>query len=168
MSDESDRKQFSVSVSDPVNRVAFDWRTDSRETTVYHLPDPVQVRQAQPPPAQSNPSIQPIRIPQPAQPMEQLEDLGTKTINGLEVSGARSSRTYAAGEIGNDQPITVTHETWISCELPGFVVLQIDDDPRNGVRTTELTDIERGEPDPVLFQVPEGYTVKDHYPDHQN
>jgi hypothetical protein len=27
-----------------------------------------------------------------------------------------------------------------------------------------MTDIEFGEPDPALFQIPEGYTVKDVYP----
>jgi hypothetical protein len=61
----------------------------------------------------------------------------------------------------------VTHETWVSEELM-LAVMQIDDDPRTGVRTMELTDIERGEPDPALFQVPEGYTVKDQYPNQQN
>jgi hypothetical protein len=32
----------------------------------------------------------------------------------------------------------------------------------------ELTDIERGEPDPALFRPPEGYTVKDQYPNQKN
>lgn len=90
-----------------------------------------------------------------------------KQSNGLEARGTRFTTTYPVGRVGNDQPFTVTHETWISTELM-IAVLQIDDDPRTGARTMELTDIERGEPDPALFQPPEGYTVKDKYPDQQN
>jgi len=31
-----------------------------------------------------------------------------------------------------------------------------------------LTDFERGEPDPALFQVPEGYAVKEEFPNQSN
>ena len=49
-----------------------------------------------------------------------------------------------------------------------LAIRQVQDDPRSGLHTMELTDIERAEPDPALFQVPEGYTVKDQYPQQQN
>jgi hypothetical protein len=39
-----------------------------------------------------------------------------------------------------------------------------DDDPRTGTRITEVTNLDRGEPNPALFQVPEGYTMRDRYP----
>jgi hypothetical protein len=154
-------------VSDPVSHVSISWNSNSKDATVFHMPDPVQPRPPSPPAATSTAAVQPARIPLPAHRKGKTEDLGTKTINGIEAHGTRTTETYPAGAFGNDQPITVTHEMWMSRELK-LAVLQIDDDPRTGVRTTELTDIERGEPDPALFQVPEGYTVKDKYPNQQN
>ncbi len=154
-------------VVDPVSRVTISWSSNSKDATVSHQPDPVQARPPLPPATSATAAIQLPRIPRPAHRRGETEDLGTKTINGVDAHGTRTTETYPAGAIGNDQPITVTHEMWMSREL-GLVVLQIDDDPRTGVRTMELTDIERGEPDPALFRPPEGYTVKDQYPNQKN
>jgi len=157
----------SFNVFDPVSRVNINWNSNSKEATVFHMPDPVQARQPLPPAANSTAAVQPVRIPRPARSRREIEDLGTKTINGIETKGSRTTQTFPAGSFGNDQPLTVTHEVWVSPELR-LAVLQIDDDPSTGVRTTELTDIDRGEPDPALFQAPEGYTIKDQYPNQQN
>ena len=156
-----------VNVVDPVNRIAISWSSNSKEATEFHIPEPGQTRPV--PPATA--AVQPGAVPAPTvrfdRPKPQVEDLGTRTIGGLEASGARTTRVIPAGQAGNDQPLTVIHETWMSPELME-VVLQIDDDPRTGVRTTELTDIERGNPDPGLFQVPAGYTVKERPPGQQD
>jgi hypothetical protein len=158
---------FFFNVLDPVKSVTIRWNSNSKEATVFHMADPGQARQAPPPAANSAATVQPVRMPRPAHPGVETEDLGTKTINGIDAHGTRTTETYPAGSVGNDQPITVTLEMWTSREL-GLVVLEIDDDPRTGVKTTELTDIERGEPDPALFQAPEGYAIKDQYPGQQN
>jgi hypothetical protein len=89
-------------------------------------------------------------------------------IAGVEATGIRITRVIPAGKEGNDQPVTITNERWFSTKLPRMILLSIDNDPRSGVMTTEMTEIERGEPDPSLFAIPEGYTVKDRYPDQQN
>jgi hypothetical protein len=60
--------------------------------------------------------------------------------------------------------ITIVSETWHSPELK-ITLLSVNDDPRTGKRTTEVTDLDRAEPDPSVFQVPEGYTVKDQNPE---
>ena len=62
------------------------------------------------------------------------------------------------GMIGNDRPLTRVMERWYSQEL-GADVENTSNDPRMGTRTTLLTDITLGEPDPNYFQVPEGYKV---------
>jgi hypothetical protein len=54
----------------------------------------------------------------------------------------------------------VTSETWISPELK-IIVRQITNDPRSGKVLTELTNIDRSDPDPALLQPPEGYIIKD-------
>jgi len=85
--------------------------------------------------------------------------LGTQTINGVQAEGTRYTRTIPAGAIGNQNPIVITSERWYSPELQ-VVVLSKRDDPRTGETITQLTNIQRGEPDASLFQVPSDYTVK--------
>jgi len=88
------------------------------------------------------------------------EDLPADNIAGLYVTGVRTTTVIQAGSAGNEHDITVTSETWTSPELK-ITVRQITDDPRSGKVTTELTAVTRTDPDPALFQVPEGYTVRD-------
>jgi hypothetical protein len=87
------------------------------------------------------------------------EDLGTINILGIEGHGIRITTTIPAGQVGNDQPIIVTNETWGAKGL-GFALRTVTDDPRSGTTTNELVNLTRGDPDPALFQPPEGYEVK--------
>jgi len=96
-------------------------------------------------------------------PEQKTEKLGGKTIAGVYAEGTRLTITYPVGFFGNDKPIIAFHETWMSSDLK-LVVLSVDDDPRTGTRITEVTNLDRGEPNPALFQVPEGYTIRDQYP----
>ncbi len=86
--------------------------------------------------------------------------LGTQTINGVEAQGTRYTRTIPAGQIGNSKPITIVSERWYSPDLQ-MVVMSKRTDPMTGDSVTQFTDIQRGEPDPALFQVPSDYTVKE-------
>jgi hypothetical protein len=87
------------------------------------------------------------------------EDLGTKTVNGLQAEGVRVTRTIAAGSIGNDKPIDVVTERWYSPDLQ-IAIMTIHSDPMMGTVTTKLTNVTRGDPDASLFQVPSDYTVE--------
>lgn len=87
------------------------------------------------------------------------EDLGTKTVNGLQVEGVRVTRTIAAGAIGNDKPIEVVTERWYSPDLQ-IAVMTTHSDPMMGTVTTRLTNVTRGDPDASLFQVPSDYKVE--------
>jgi hypothetical protein len=88
------------------------------------------------------------------------EQLGTQTIEGVAAEGTRTTFTIAAGKIGNDRPIVTVNERWYSQELQ-TVVLSKNSDPRMGETTYRLTNIDRSEPDPSLFQVPADYTVEE-------
>jgi hypothetical protein len=91
-------------------------------------------------------------------------DLGMQTINGVQATGTRVTRTIPAGQIGNAQPIQVVTETWRSADLQ-VPVMTKRIDPMYGNVVTQLTNITRAEPDPSLFQVPSDYTVtKGHGP----
>jgi hypothetical protein len=88
------------------------------------------------------------------------EDLGTQTMEGLLVSGTRTTHTIAAGQIGNEQPITTVTEVWTSPDLK-TIVSSKRSDPRMGEQTFQLTNITRGEPDASLFTVPPDFKIID-------
>jgi hypothetical protein len=87
-------------------------------------------------------------------------DLGTQTIEGVPANGTRITKTIPAGQIGNEQPIVITTETWYSPDLK-VLVMSKSSDPRMGDTTYTLTNIQRSEPAASLFQVPDDYTVKE-------
>ena len=87
------------------------------------------------------------------------ESLGTKTIEGIQVTGTRNVNTIPTGSIGNDKDIVIGRETWYSPELK-LVIESTQNDPRFGETTYSLTNIQRSEPDETLFQIPTGYKVE--------
>jgi hypothetical protein len=89
-----------------------------------------------------------------------MEDLGTQTMEGVVVTGVRTTRTIAAGQIGNEKPITIVTEIWTSPELK-TVVMSKRSDPRTGEQAFRLTNIVRAEPDASLFAVPEDFRIAD-------
>ena len=88
------------------------------------------------------------------------EDLGSQTMEGVLVNGTRTTRTIPASQIGNDAPIKIVTEVWISPDLK-TVVYSKRSDPRMGEQTFQLKNIVRSEPDPSLFFVPAGFTITD-------
>ncbi len=87
------------------------------------------------------------------------ESLGERTIEGVTAEGKRMTRTIPAGQIGNERPLEITSEVWTSPELQ-VTVLSKRNDPRFGETVYRLTNINREEPDPALFQVPGNFTVR--------
>ena len=96
----------------------------------------------------------------PARPDSTSESLGTQDIGGVLARGTRTTMVYPAGFSGNDRPITIINENWMSTDLR--IMLQSkSSDPRYGDSTTTLTNFSRSEPDPMLFQVPSDYQIVD-------
>ena len=90
------------------------------------------------------------------------DDLGKKTIDGLEVTGTRETRTFNPGAFGNDKPVVVTNELWYSPQLQ-FDLSVTRLDPRNGTQKLEVTELKLGDPGPDWFAIPDGYRlVSDH------
>jgi hypothetical protein len=89
---------------------------------------------------------------------ETTTDLGTQTINGVAAQGTRTTRTIPAGEFGNVKPIVIVTERWYSSELQTYVMTK-KTDPVMGDTVTQLTNIQRTEPDASLFKVPSDYAV---------
>jgi hypothetical protein len=83
-----------------------------------------------------------------------------KTIEGVAVEGRKTITVIPAGQVGNEQPITITSEEWRSPEL-NLLVLTKHSDPRTGESSYRLQNIIRAEPDRSLFMVPPDYTVRE-------
>jgi len=86
------------------------------------------------------------------------ESLGTQMVNGVQADGTKNTITIPAGQIGNEQPIDIVDERWYSTELQ-TLVKSVHSDPRMGTTTYQLTNIDRAEPSPSLFEVPADYKV---------
>jgi hypothetical protein len=154
------REVVHYQIYDPAARTTTMWNSQGKEATVRHMPEP-QTIQARP--AQQRTDVQTVQLPdRVARPQNdvQREELGTKNIAGVNAKGTRITRVIPAGREGNDQPITVTEEIWRSPEY-GVILENVNDDPRFGTTTREVTEFTPGEPDAGLFKVPEGYTVRD-------
>jgi hypothetical protein len=71
--------------------------------------------------------------------------------------GVRETQIIPAESSDTSKEITITDEYWYSDELRINVAMK-HSDPRVGDTTLTVTHITRGEPDPALLEMPEGYT----------
>jgi hypothetical protein len=88
------------------------------------------------------------------------ENLGTQSIQGLDVVGTRETISIQPGTMGNDQLITMSREFWYSPDLQTNLSV-IRKDPRTGTEAIQLANLSRGEPDPSVFKVLAGYAIED-------
>lgn len=166
-----------VFIQDPVSQTAFTLNlTDKTAQKMPALPPNIstsgvmsggkvmmQMSDATPagtPPAPPPIMLQRTFISKGDQSQVNTEDLGTQTMESVQVSGVRTTRTISAGEIGNDRPINIVTEVWTSPDLK-TIVYSKRSDPRMGEQTFQLTNIVRSEPDASLFTVPPDFKIMD-------
>jgi len=143
-----------TTVTDPVAHTVTEWSSGSTTATQFQLPTP-------PPgggrgqgqgPGSSGPGGR-------VRPEVTTTTLTPKSIAGVTADGVKTTVTVPAGAEGNDKPLVSTREVWTSPELK-IVLLETSESPRDGFHKLEVTTLTQGTPDPTLFQVPQGYTVK--------
>jgi hypothetical protein len=88
------------------------------------------------------------------------EALGDRMVEDQQTIGARETISYNKGVMGNDQPFSVVRETWFAPSL-GINLFSTLADPRIGIQTFTVTNIQLGEPDPGLFELPRDYPKYD-------
>lgn len=111
----------------------------------------------------TQPALAPASLDIPLRMAKRLENikkesLGTQMMEGVNAEGTRNTSTIETGAIGNDRPIESTTERWYSQDLKTNIMTRRND-PRTGEEIVKLTNIQRGEQSPVLFELPPGYTV---------
>ena len=88
------------------------------------------------------------------------EDLGSRSIEGIETHGTRDTTNYNAGVMGSDQPFAVKREFWYAAQI-GINLYSELVDPTVGKQVFTITDVTLTEPDPKLFELPQGFAVVD-------
>lgn len=159
-----------VTIYDPATRTTTFWTTgfpSGNLANVTHRPAPVANPAPAPRPAPTADEQAEVvarqklaASEQPPQGEMRNISLGIMTINGVSATGSRSVRTIAAGLQGNELAFEIVREYWVSKDL-NLTVESIFDNPMTGRSAFELQNINLQEPDPSLFQIPAGYTVKD-------
>jgi hypothetical protein len=86
------------------------------------------------------------------------ENLGQKEIHGLTAYGMRTTMTplESGGPFAMPEHTT---ELWKSSEFD-LKLLEVTSGPKFGLNRVELSDLQRGDPDPALFEPPQGYKVE--------
>jgi hypothetical protein len=83
------------------------------------------------------------------------ENLGHKEIHGLNAFGMRWTMTPL--ESGGSSAISeYTTELWKSREFD-LTLLKVTSGPKYGLTSVEISDLQRADPDPALFEPPQGY-----------
>ncbi|HEX8817587.1 MAG TPA: hypothetical protein VF753_19000 [Terriglobales bacterium] len=116
----------------------------------------IQSRTINHPPSTEPPSIRfadPEGVAPPSEFTKQ-EDLGMREIDGVQAHGQRQTQTIK-DEKGKE--IVVFDEYWYSQDLRVNVLIK-HSDPRKETTILTLSQVNRAEPDPSLFVVPQGYT----------
>jgi len=163
-----------VTVYDPATRTTTSWTvgfTSDKVANVTHQPAPVartaptaeeraEVAERQREVAERQKAAD---VETPVYSDNRTIHLGTTTIGGVSADGTRLVNTIPAGSEGYEQTVEYLTEYWQSKYL-GMTVKWVTDNPMSGRSAFELQDISLQEPDPSLFQVPAGYTVKDQSP----
>lgn len=161
--------KHTVTVADPVEGITFSWTIEENSAKKQ-----VTVRRSTPrPPANSSQTTPAHSVPQGYDPntikvyqsaRNHIETLGGQTVNGLYAEGYRQTTLLRDASTGTDK--TATTEEWLSPDLK-IVVRKILTDqrfsseshPEGAVHRIDLTNVNRSDPDPELFKLPEGYEV---------
>jgi hypothetical protein len=140
-----------VIISDPVANVSIRMNLQQQTARVTHYPRSSSPFAPSAPP-QNTETKDPVNVlPQVA---HTEEDLGSKEMERFTATGKRYINTATDGH-------TSTTEDWYSADLK-FKLLTDADSPFGHLRD-ELNNISKGNPDPSVFQVPGGFTVRDLY-----
>jgi hypothetical protein len=144
-----------VTINDPV--AGLHYSLDTARKVAVRSP-PMFTKRIETPPIAAAPLGRTLSL-QRGSAGAQTESLGTRTIDGVEVHGTRTTTTIPAGEIGNQAPIHIVSERWHSPELR-VVVASRRSDPRFGETNYRLENLVRSEPPAELFQVPGDFTIE--------
>lgn len=149
-------------VRDPVRHTISRWEVPGDQAMVVHAPDLGDPNDECAKKMQAIDALHPgISTQKPP-----IEDLGTKTFQGIQTHGGRVSFRPSLFRLGS-VPVVRTNEVWTATDpaLGGMMVHQesvtrAEADSREMEKTVrELTEFKPGDPDPSEFEVPSGRQI---------
>jgi hypothetical protein len=145
-----------VTIVDPVQGISIVLDVAAKSATIFHLPAA--------PAASTNKVHLAASTHAGRASIHQLAPLGSEELGGMMMEGFAviGTRRAVAASIANSTTgasPNVVMESWFSKELK--MDLLVSRQGQSNSRTTRLTNITPGEPDPILFQVPADFTVRD-------
>jgi hypothetical protein len=91
------------------------------------------------------------------------ESLGADVIDGVKVVGTRETTSVDPAVNGGSRSVVSTREFWYSPDLQ--INLSVTRrDPKAGTQAIYVEDLSRSEPDPAMFQIPEGFAFSKRNP----
>ncbi|MDR3726281.1 MAG: hypothetical protein P4K86_04475 [Terracidiphilus sp.] len=152
-------------VFDPMAHLTFTWSFPGKKATVTAIPFYGEIQMscgdAVVRIASMDCEMKPTKVT--------LEELGTKTIEGIEARGRRTTWTTPSEYVGKDKkhkppvcPAEVsTTELWkaMTPGLTGLVARQVSEDAQTGKYSKELVKFSQREPDAAVFRPPAGYEI---------
>jgi len=153
-------EQHNVVICDPVGHTLIQIDVVKRSANLYRSAAPYLIF--------NNTSSQPSLCSTKPRSFSSLdvkfEDLGTQTIQGLQVRGARTVSSPKPAYRDKQSGSTLIQEDWCSDELAAVLLNDTsvlrDSKIVNGSHSS-LSNLARSEPDAALFQIPPGYTVSE-------
>jgi hypothetical protein len=148
-------------ITDPVAHVTFTLFPSSKTALVTHIPVPP------PPTPEQEAKAAELRARteafQKAHPPDPANQLDSRTIAGVYATGTRRVVVIPPGRVHNDQEIRIVEDTWTSPDLK-IKMASTKDDPRPAMGKVSMivTDLQRTDPDPALFQIPADYKIVEH------
>ena len=149
-----------VEINDPAGGVYY--LLDSVKKVAYRMkyqPVAPATRQQTAPARPASPPEGATSTP-PGRPRTTTEDLGIRSINGVQAEGRRRTTTFPEGYMGNDRPLTDVTEDWIAVQLQ-LTVMSTTKSSRSGESVYELANVSLASPSPILFSPPPEYTIQD-------
>jgi hypothetical protein len=127
-----------------------------------HLAREMVLPQPPTPPAHAVPDRAPVNNPYFKQ-----EDIGTQQLSGLTLTSIRKTHTIPANMSTTGKEIVITDEYWYSPDLSIYMIIK-HNDPRTGEQIVAVSEVDRHEPQAVLFAIPANYKVVDETPPPQS
>jgi hypothetical protein len=145
-----------IDIVDPVAHLYIRLLSRDKVARVMHKPEKAPSTPAAPTPA---PEVTHVGF----EPL--MEDLGSRTIEGVVATGQRLTKTQEARDAeqasGHVMAVDMS-ESWFSKDLQ-LKLLEVTDYSHSSKVVHKALNIQRGNPDPQVFHIPDGYTVKDIY-----
>jgi len=160
-----DKPSTHFQVFDPMAHITFTWSSPGKKAIVMAIPFYGAIQSG------CGAAVSKIGSMDIAtRPTEEtMEELGTKTIQGVEARGRRTTWTTPSEYIGKHKkkkpPVCPTEvsttELWnaIAPSLTGLVARQVSENAQTGKFSKELVKFSQREPDAAVFRPPAGYEV---------